>query len=77
MTARVGEGGLVQAVEDQLRSYPATAVTVVSDNPGREVIGAVRELESRLRTPLNHLVAGALKPPKPRVASPARSRAAP
>jgi hypothetical protein len=76
-TARVGAEGLVQAVEDQLRSYPATAVTIVSDNPSRKVIAAVRELESRLRTPFNHLVAGALKPPKPRVASPARSRAAP
>jgi hypothetical protein len=69
-TARVGEEGLVQAVEDQLRSYPATAVTVVSDNPGREVIGAVRQLEFRLRTPFDHLIAGALKLPSARVASP-------
>jgi hypothetical protein len=72
-TARVGEEGLVQAVEDELRSYPATAVTVVSDNPSREVIAAVRELESRLRTPFNHLVASPLERPKARVASPITS----
>jgi hypothetical protein len=72
-TAKVGEEGLVQAVEDQLRSYPATAVTVVSDNPGRKVIAAVHELESRLRTPFNHLVASALKRPRAGVASPAAS----
>ncbi|HEY0317000.1 MAG TPA: hypothetical protein VGC49_01760 [Solirubrobacterales bacterium] len=72
-TARVGAEGLVQAVEDQLRSYPATAVTFVSDNPSREVVGAVRELESRLRTPFNHLVASPLQRPEARVASPITS----
>jgi hypothetical protein len=69
-TARVGAEGVVQAVEDQLRSYPATAVTFISNNPSREVIAAVHELESRLRTPFHHLVASALKRPKGRIASP-------
>jgi len=50
--ASVGDENLVQAVADQLRVYPATAVIMV----GRDRLGgAVAELRRRLRTPFRHL----------------------
>lgn len=51
--AAVGDEGLVQAVEDRLRSYPATAVILVS-GPAQHDAPA-RELKSRLQAPFHHL----------------------
>lgn len=55
--ARVGDEDVVQAVEDQLRSYPADEVVLVSaggDGEGR-IERAAAELESRLRADFAHL----------------------
>ena len=56
--ARVGDEDLVQAVEDQIGTYPATEVVLVTgdaeDDPaGEEAAG---ELGERLRVPLDRLV---------------------
>jgi hypothetical protein len=56
--ARVGDEDLVQAVEDQIGSYPATEVVLVtadaeSDPAGEE---AAVELGERLRVPLDRFV---------------------
>ena len=51
--ARVGDEDLVQAVEDQLGSFPAAEVILVS--AGGETAPAARELRARLRTGF-HLV---------------------
>lgn len=54
-TARVGDERLVQAVEDELGSFPATEVVLVTaagDAAGR---AAAEELRSRLRTPFRHV----------------------
>jgi len=55
--ARVGDEDLVQAVEDELRSFPATEVILVTGSPERDPTGnaAVEELESRLRVDFHHL----------------------
>jgi len=56
--ARVGDEDLVQAVEDQLESFAASAVVLVT-GPAEEdeaVETAVRELEQRLRVDLERLV---------------------
>jgi hypothetical protein len=55
--ARVGDEDVVQAVEDQLQSYPATEVVLVSgaaqgEEGDREVID---ELSSRLRADFRHV----------------------
>lgn len=52
--ARVGDEDVVQAVEDQLQSYPATEVVLVS---GREADAgeAAVELRSRLRAGFHHV----------------------
>jgi hypothetical protein len=57
-TARVGDEDLVQAVDDTLRSFPATEVILVTGDPERDPAGnaAVPELESRLRADFQHLV---------------------
>lgn len=56
--ARVGDEDLVQAVEDQIGSYPATEVVLVTaaaeDDPAGEE--AARELGERLRVPLDRFV---------------------
>ncbi len=56
--ARVGDEDLVQAVEDQIGSYPATEVVLVTADaeadPGGEE--AARELGERLRVPLDRIV---------------------
>jgi hypothetical protein len=57
--ARVGDEDVVQAVEDQLQSYPATEVVLVSDG-GRQGEGdgpgaAVAELDARLRAEFHHV----------------------
>ncbi|HEU5143265.1 MAG TPA: hypothetical protein VFU04_08925 [Solirubrobacterales bacterium] len=51
--ARVGDENLVQAVEDQLESYHADEVVLVSAREDDE--GAAAELESRLRPRFRHL----------------------
>jgi hypothetical protein len=56
--ARVGDEDLVQAVEDQMESFPATAVVLVTgraedDEPGE---GAAAELGQRLRVEFRRLV---------------------
>jgi len=57
--ARVGDEDVVQAVEDQLRSYPATEVVLVSegDEPGEghRRGAAVAELDARLRAEFHHV----------------------
>jgi hypothetical protein len=52
--ARVGDEDVVQAVEDQLGSYPATEVVLVSDD-GEDVERAAAELDSRLRAEFRHV----------------------
>ena len=56
--ARVGDEDLVQAVEDQIGSYPATEVILVTadaeSDPDAE--RAAVELRERLRVPLDHFV---------------------
>lgn len=56
--ARVGDEDLVQAVEDQLQSFPATAVMLATgsaeDDPAAGE--AAEELESRLEAEFRHLV---------------------
>jgi hypothetical protein len=58
--ARVGDENLVQAVDDTLRSFPATEVILVTGDPESDPAGnaAVPELESRLRADFHHLVLG-------------------
>jgi hypothetical protein len=62
-TARVGDEDVVQAVEDELRTFPATEVILVTGSPERDVVGsdAAEELESRLRADFRHLI---LDPPR-------------
>jgi hypothetical protein len=52
--ARVGDEDLVQAVEDQLQSYPATEVVLVSREGGGADDAGV-ELRSRLRADFHHI----------------------
>jgi len=47
--ARVGDEDVVQAIEDQLQSFPATEVVLVGDGTGEDDAAAAAELESRLR----------------------------
>jgi hypothetical protein len=62
-TARVGDENLIQAVDDTLRSFPATEVILVTGSPESDAAGnaAVPELRSRLRADFHHLV---LDPPE-------------
>jgi hypothetical protein len=52
--ARVGDEDVVQATEDQLQSYPATEVVLVSDKAG-EAADAAAELRARLRADFHHV----------------------
>ncbi len=52
--ARVGDEDIVQAVEDQLQSYPATEVVLVSGE-GDDAEEAADELRSRLRAEFHHV----------------------
>lgn len=52
--ARVGDEDIVQAVEDQLQSYPATDVVLVSGE-GDDAEEAAGELRSRLRAEFHHV----------------------
>jgi hypothetical protein len=58
--ARVGDEDIVQAVEDQLRSFPATQVVLVTGTPDGDPDGerAARELGSRLEPPFARVVVG-------------------
>lgn len=54
--ARVGDEDVVQAVEDQLQSYPATEVLLVDGGgDGKDANGAAEELRSRLEADFHHL----------------------
>jgi hypothetical protein len=53
--ARVGDEDVVQAVEDQLQTYPATEVVLVSGS-GADDGGIAAELESRLDAGFRHVV---------------------
>jgi len=56
--AHVGDEDVVQAVEDELRTFPATEVILVTTSPEPDVAGdgAVAELRSRLQADFQHLV---------------------
>ncbi len=55
--ARVGDEDIVQAVEDQLGSFPASRVVLVSAGAEDEAAAqAARELRARLRTSFDHVV---------------------
>ena len=56
--AAVGEEGVVQAVEDRLRSFPANEVILVTGPPGEDAKGdkATAELSERLSQPLLRIV---------------------
>jgi hypothetical protein len=58
--ARVGDEDLVQAVEDQLQSFAATEVVLVTGSAGEDPAGeaAAVELEPRLRVGFRRLVRG-------------------
>ena len=58
--ARVGDEDIVQAVEDQLRSFPASAVVLATGTPEADPAGerAALELESRLEQPFSRVVIG-------------------
>jgi hypothetical protein len=56
--ARVGDEGLVQAVEDQLADFPATEVILATGDSESDRAGAqaAEELGSRLSVPFRHVV---------------------
>ncbi|HVC06373.1 MAG TPA: hypothetical protein VND98_02150 [Solirubrobacterales bacterium] len=56
--ARVGDEDIVQAVEDQLQSFPATVVVLVTCSGEEDPAAseAARELESRLEAEFRHIV---------------------
>lgn len=66
-TARVGDEDLVQATEDELRSFPATEVVFVTGPPESDEAGnrAVANLRARLALPLRHVVAADQPPGEP------------
>jgi hypothetical protein len=53
--ARVGDEDVVQAVEDQLGSYPATEVVLIGDGEGDAQAAAAAELRDRLRPEFREL----------------------
>ena len=55
--ARVGDEDVVQAVEDQLQSFPASAVVLVSEGEV-DHSAAAAELESRLQAEFRHVALG-------------------
>jgi hypothetical protein len=63
--ARVGDEDMVQAVEDELRTFPATEVVLVTGAPDCDVAGnaAASELDSRLQADFHHLILDSPRPP--------------
>ncbi len=59
-SARVGDEDVVQTAEDELRSFPATEVVLVTEAAGRDAAGdaATADLESRLEAPFRRLCVG-------------------
>ncbi len=57
--ARVGDEDVVQAVEDQLQSFPASEVVLVGEGEPGEDDGAAAELDSRLRAEFRRVVLSA------------------
>jgi len=55
-SARIGDEDIVQTVTDQLRTYPATEVFLVTNADGAATV-AIEELRSRLHAPFHHLSA--------------------
>lgn len=53
-SARIGDEDIVQTITDQLRTYPATEVFLVTSSEG-EGAAAAEELRSRLHAPFHHL----------------------
>ena len=53
-SARIGDEDIVQTVTDQLQTYPATEVFLVTSTEG-EGTTAAEELRSRLHAPFHHL----------------------
>ena len=60
--ARVGDEDIVQAVEDQLQSYPASEVVLVGDSSaeGEPTDAAAAELASRLQPGFRRVVLGSV-----------------
>jgi hypothetical protein len=54
-SARIGDEDVVQTVTDQLRTYPATEVFLVTGTGSEDATAAVEELRSRLHAPFHHL----------------------
>jgi hypothetical protein len=54
--ARVGDEDVVQAVEDQLQSFAANDVVLVSGGEGEDGLTAAAELEPRLRARFRHVM---------------------
>lgn len=69
-SARVGDENVVQAVEDELHSFPATEVLLVSDDSGEQAQAATAALADRLQVPFRQLDGTAASPGIP--AAPAR-----
>lgn len=61
-SARVGDEDVVQAVEDELRNFPATEVVLVGDG---QTQAAVQDLSERLQVPLRQLGSDAESPEIP------------
>ncbi len=56
--ARVGDEDIVQAVEDQLGSFPATQVILVGAEEDEAAAQAALELRARLRTSFDYVLTG-------------------
>ncbi len=56
--ARVGDEDVVQAVEDQLQSFPANEVVLISSEREEKDEDPAAELESRLRAEFRHVLLG-------------------
>jgi hypothetical protein len=56
--ARVGDEDVVQAVEDQLQSFPANEVVLISGEGEEKDEAPAAELESRLRAEFRHVSLG-------------------
>lgn len=69
-SARVGDEDLVQAVADQLQSYPATTVILIADAPRHDAAThpAAAQLEARLQVPFLK-IEQASRDPEPAVRS--------